>query len=285
MNIDGSNRPSLVAGSAAGASAPRPASRILADMENRRPAEGTAAASGANRMRWLLLAAGVLVILLVLVATARLLAPGNADPWRDRGAQTVGQSTPGAQAPDAEATPSQRPALIIDAAAGGAQAAQQDNPLALIQPARSGSDDAEVPETVQLPGPARQASSSGTVESRRVVPAPQARNTTERGPGAEADTNLISTLLGIIRQDGGAAAEPSSMDSLVARILAENERTHTETSAALASLGQPRAEEPDLTRAQRELQACPAANTVQGINCRDRICARWAGLDPACPGR
>ena len=74
----------------------------------------------------------------------------------------------------------------------------------------------------------------------------------------------------------------------ITRILAENERTHSETSAALASLGQPQAAQAEAaapTRAQRELQACPAANTVQGINCRDHVCARWAGRDPACPAR
>ena len=70
---------------------------------------------------------------------------------------------------------------------------------------------------------------------------PQAANTASTGTRSrgetDADSNLISTLLGIIRQDGGAAAEPSAMDSLVARILAENERTYSETNAALASLG------------------------------------------------
>src|SRR5690606_12715252 len=135
----GSNRPSLVAGSGDGAAASRPSSRILADMENRRPASDEAAAArGTHRMRWLLLAAGVLVILLVLVATARLFAPGDADPWRDRGAQTVGQSTPAAQAPADDAEPQPRPALIIAAAAEPASEAR-DTPLAGIQPASGGS--------------------------------------------------------------------------------------------------------------------------------------------------
>lgn len=238
------------------------------------------AARGARRMRWLLLAAGILVILLVLVSTARLLAPGHAGSWRDRGAQTVGQSTPGAQAPADGDGPSHRPAMIIDAGTGRAPG-QPDNPLALIQPASSGSDDAERPEAARMPSPRGQAATA----PRPATAPQQARNSPDSAAGTDADNNLISTLLGIIRQDGGAAAEPSSMDSLVTRILAENERTHSETSAALASLGQPRAEDTGLTRAQRELQACPAANTVQGINCRDRICARWAGRDPACPGR
>lgn len=257
-------------------------------MENRRPEAAEASATrGTQRMRWLLLAAGVLVILLVLVATARLLAPGDADPWRDRGAQTVGQSTPAAQAPDDDTQPPPRPALIIDAAAEPASQVR-DNPLAAIQPASGGS--AQSPAGDSLAASAQEATAanpSAAAVPRRASAAAPARSA-RRTADAESDSNLISTLLGIIRQDGGAEAAPSSMDSLVARILSENERTHSETSAALASLGQPQpaqAEAPAPTRAQRELQACPAANTVQGINCRDHVCARWAGRDPACPAR
>ena len=257
-------------------------------MENRRPTTGEAgAARGTHRMRWLLLAAGVLVILLVLVATARLFAPGDADPWRDRGAQTVGQSTPAAQAPADEGELQPRPALIIDAATEPARQLR-DTPLAAIQPASGGS--AESPAGDPLATRAQEATAANPAAGagpRRASAAAPARSA-RRSADAESDSNLISTLLGIIRQDGGAEAAPSSMDSLVARILAENERTHSETSAALASLGQPQpaqAEAAAPTRAQRELQACPAANTVQGINCRDHVCARWAGRDPACPAR
>ena len=256
-------------------------------MENRRPEAAEASATrGTQRMRWLLLAAGVLVILLVLVATARLLAPGDADPWRDRGAQTVGQSTPAAQAPADDSAPVQQPARIIDAPAGDPAPAVRANPLAVIQPGSGGTGKDAAGESIAAQPPTATAAPPASPTPRRASAAPA--RTAPRSAAAEADNNLISTLLGIIRQDGGAEAAPSSMDSLVAHILAENERTHSETSAALASLGQPQpaqAEAPALTRAQRELQACPAANTVQGINCRDHVCARWAGRDPACPAR
>lgn len=254
-------------------------------MENRRPAAADAApAGGANRMRWLLLAAGVLVIVLVLVSAARLFAPGSADPWRARGAQTVGQSAPDVQAPAEPAAVERGPALIIDAAAGASPGDLRDNPLAAIRAVPE--DDAK---EARPPEPNARVQPGGAPRVAR----PQAANTASTGTRSrgetDADSNLISTLLGIIRQDGGAAAEPSAMDSLVARILAENERTYSETNAALASLGQaqPLAEEAAATAspAQRALQACPAANTVQGINCRDRICVRWAGRDPACPAR
>lgn len=281
LNNDGSNRPSLVAGSGPGTTASGSQGRILADMENRRPAAGEAASTGrAHRVRWLLLAGAVLVILLILVAAARLSAPGSADPWRDRGGQTVGQSAPPAQEAPLE-SPAPRPALIIDAAPVRQPTATRDNPLALIQPQPAtdtdqAADAADAHAAASKPG--------------RTAAAPSSSRTSPRSaPGpAQADGGLLSTLLGIIHTDEAAAGRHESMDSLVAHVLAENERTRTETSAALASLGQPQATTEEAarpTRAQRELQSCPAANTVQGINCRDRICARWAGRDPACPAR
>lgn len=253
-------------------------------MENRRPAAAEAApALRGNRARWLLLAAGILVIVLVLVSIARLRTPGEAGTWRDGGAQTVGQSTPAVQAPEPAGAPHAGPARIVDAAAASARPGMAGDPLAAIRPApETTTADSAGPPPANVPaGPAASASRSGSRAA--------ASEDAQRGAaGAEDENNLISTLLGIIRQDGGAAAEPSSMDSLVARILAENERTYSETNAALASLGQAQPGSADAdaaTPAQRELQACPAANTVQGINCRDRICARWAGRDPACPPR
>src|SRR5690606_4346543 len=112
LDNHGSNRPSLVAGSGRGAPASGPSGRILADMENRRPASAGAPAGNRARRLRVLLAGGVLVIVLVLVAAARVLAPGAADPWRDRGAQTFVQADPPAQA--AAAATEARPALIID---------------------------------------------------------------------------------------------------------------------------------------------------------------------------
>ena len=285
MNNDGSNRPSLVAASARGTPASGPSGRILADMENRTPSSGEAAAAGrAHRLRWLLLAGAVLVIIFILVSAARLFAPGDADPWRDRGGQTVGQSAPSTQEATDEEAP--RPALIIDAPVGRPDATSQDNPLARIRPQPDASriDDARQANE-QRTSTAAPATAANPV--RRAVP-PRSRAAAARSETAESDGGLLSTLLGIIHPDESGAGRHGSMDSLVAHILAENERTQIETSAALASLGQPQpaqAEAAAPTRARQELQSCPAANTVQGINCRDRICARWAGRDPACPAR
>lgn len=284
MKNDGSNRPSLVAGSGSGSTASGSPGRILADMENRTPAKGEAAAGNrTHRARWLLLAGAVLVIALVLLAAARLFAPGAADPWRAGGGQTVGQSAPAAQEEVALQPPAPQPARIVDARPERQAAEAVDNPLARIQPQAA----AAAEEAGNTAGAAGSSAVAATAPARRPSAAAQ-RRTSPAPAQAQGEGGLLSTLLGIINPDDPAAGRHDSMDSLVAHVLAENERTHSETSAALASLGQPQSAQQETgrpTRAQRELQACPAANTVQGINCRDRICARWAGRDPACPAR
>ena len=251
MDIDGSNRPSLVAGSGRGAPASGHPGRILADMENRRPAPARAAAGNRARRTRVLLAGGVLVIVLVLVAAARVLAPGAADPWHDYGEQTVVQADPPAQAAVIE--PAKRPALIIDAAAARPDDAARNNPLARIQPAAAGDHVVPVAANVHDAGAvrvetARSASATAPVatgaKATRTSGAARAANA-PRAESTDADGGLLATLLGIIRHEPSAGPTPT----------------------------------------ERELQACPAANTVQGIYCRDRICARWAGRDPACPPR
>lgn len=242
MDNHGSNRPSLVAGSGRGAPASGTSGRILADMENRRPASaGAPAGNRARRMR-VLLAGGVLVIVLVLVAAARVLAPGAADPWRDRGAQTVVQADPPAQA--AAAATEARPALIIDAPAARTGVAG-NNPLARIQPAAAGGRSPPAAADAPRMDVARPAAPAASVAGAVRNAAPARAADSPRPQPADADGGLLATLLGIIRHEGSAGP----------------------------------------TAAQLELQSCPAANTVQGIHCRDRICARWAGRDPACPPR
>src|SRR5690606_10309235 len=128
-------------------------------------------------------------------------------------------STPAAQAPADDAEPQTRPALIIDAAAEPASQAR-DNPLAGIQPASGGSVESPAGDPLaaiaQGATAANPAADAGPRRASAAAPGRGAR----RAADTESDSNLISTLLGIIRQDGGAEAAPSSMDSLVARILA-----------------------------------------------------------------
>lgn len=224
----------------------------------------------------------------------RLSGTAGGDPWAGHGEGTVGQAAPAAQAsasgmiaPAAETA--RQPALIVDETAANTEPTDpglQQNPLSRIQsPLADGSatDSQDPLATAEGNGSAAPSSAS-----RRSTPARTASRTTAASSNSSGN-DLLSTLLGIIRQeDEQPAASP--MDELISQVLAENERNYNETSAALASLGQPQAEQSNAraarpSRAQRALQSCPAANTVQGINCRDRVCARWAGRDPACPAR
>ena len=224
----------------------------------------------------------------------RLSGTAGGDPWAGHGEGTVGQAAPAAQAsasgmiaPAAE--PARQPARIVDETAantGPTEPGLQQNPLSRIQsPLADGSATDSQDPLATAEGNGSAAPSSAP---RRSTPARTGSRTTTASSNSSGN-DLLSTLLGIIRQeDEQPAASP--MDELISQVLAENERNYNETSAALASLGQPQAEQSNAratrpSRAQRALQSCPAANTVQGINCRDRVCARWAGRDPACPAR
>ena len=224
----------------------------------------------------------------------RLSGTAGGDPWAGHGEGTVGQAAPAAQAsasgmiaPAAE--PARQPARIVDETAantGATDPGLQQNPLSRIQsPLADGSATDSQDPLATAEGNGSAAPSSAP---RRSTPARTGSRTTTASSNSSGN-DLLSTLLGIIRQeDEQPAASP--MDELISQVLAENERNYNETSAALASLGQPQAEQSNAraarpSRAQRALQSCPAANTVQGINCRDRVCARWAGRDPACPAR
>ena len=225
----------------------------------------------------------------------RLSGTAGGDPWAGHGEGTVGQAAPAAQAsasgmiaPAAE--PARQPARIVDETAantGPTDPGLQQNPLSRIQSPLADSS------TTDSQGPLATAEGNGSVApssaARRATPARTTSRTTAAASNSSGN-DLLSTLLGIIRQEDEQPAAASPMDELISQVLAENERNYNETSAALASLGQPQAEQSNAratrpSRAQRALQSCPAANTVQGINCRDRVCARWAGRDPACPAR
>ena len=224
----------------------------------------------------------------------RLSGTAGGDPWAGHGEGTVGQAAPAAQAsasgmiaPAAETA--REPARIVDETAANTEPTDpglQQNPLSRIQSPLADSSTTDSQDT--LATAEGNGSAAPSSAPRRSTPARTGSRTTTASSNSSGN-DLLSTLLGIIRQeDEQPAASP--MDELISQVLAENERNYNETSAALASLGQPQAEQSNAraarpSRAQRALQSCPAANTVQGINCRDRVCARWAGRDPACPAR
>lgn len=284
MNTGESNRPSLVAGTDRSPAGTRPRASILADMENRKPDKPAVAARRKPLLWLLILACAVLVILAFLQLSARMFAPGAEGLDSQTGRETFGQTAPATQAPalDPSGTVERGGAMIVDDPA----AEETRAALATIASASAESDTA-------APAAAQANASSGASGTRRQVPtasrapATRASRTATPPEPATGSTDLISTLLRIIKQDGTASAQQhESMDALIAQVQAEDDRTRSQNSAALASLGGPGETGTRPTRSpvvQEKLRACPKANTVAGIECRSQVCAQHAGEDAACP--
>jgi len=74
-----------------------------------------------------------------------------------------------------------------------------------------------------------------------------------------------------------------AIDALMLRIYGETQQT-------LASLSEPTVptvsgapQLPTSLEVQQQLRACPPANTLNGIRCRNEVCSHYAGQDAACP--
>ena len=97
------------------------------------------------------------------------------------------------------------------------------------------------------------------------------------GASPAAETDLLATLLANIRDrpaDKRASGEPQTLDELIAQLRQRDPGTVRTPGAAGTEQGS--------ARLQTRLRNCPAANTVDGIRCRQRLCAQYRG-DPACP--
>ncbi len=189
---------------------------------------------------------------------------------------------PDAVAAPAQAVPDQGGAIIVD------------DPQAATSPADAlagiASVDTDAVAGVDAP-PAARASPSGDAGVR----APARRVAAASAPAVravqqESDPRLLASLLSIIRQEEKAASseqQHESMDALIARIQGESSATRTGTAAARASNGGVQADRHEAPSRSQEIQdrlrACPAANTLAGIECRKKVCAPHQGKDAACP--
>ena len=154
----------------------------------------------------------------------RLSGTAGGDPWAGHGEGTVGQAAPAAQAsasgmiaPAAE--PARQPARIVDETAantGPTDPGLQQNPLSRIQsPLADGSatDSQDPLATAEVDGSAAPSSAS-----RRSTPARTASRTTAASSNSSGN-DLLSTLLGIIRQEDEQPAAASPMDELISQVL------------------------------------------------------------------
>lgn len=225
--------------------------RILADIA------GTTAkpARPAKTRRFGLIAVG-----LVLFATAALLWLSRDEPERSPvvAATTDAPVASGARSSaDTEDHDTDTGGAAIDGAANQATAMiVSDAPAHPAAPA--------APATVAATPAQRQAA----IELDKVFappsPAPVVATATERRPTS-----------------GKATRRDDDVDLLTAlmRHLDSRPKAPPVSGAAAA----PAVQLTDAERIERRLKVCPAANTVAGVNCRQRICAGHLGESPSCP--
>lgn len=242
------SRPSLIAGADKRPAAAAPA-RILADMQNRRPAAAVAARSHRG---WLWRGLGLTVI--VALGAWWAWTPGSTDMPSVQVVRTGATSM--ADAPQVSA------ARIVDAAP-----AVPSLPAGMFNAngeAGAGTGSAPLVDpfaaVVARAEPAVVPSSPATAPSRA-----RARG---RAPSGDQQ-DLLSTLLHNIESSKvTAAAEAATLDALVRRLREQ------ETPATTRRRSE---------QIQSNLRDCPPPNTTAGLQCRQEICAVYAGRDPACP--
>lgn len=265
------NRPSLLSAAGATGTGAVNSRRILADMEGRTPERAPVAREVVRRVPWRLAISATLLVLFVLALLAA---------WRwNRGSSSYEDAvTPHAVAPTSQApAQSQFPAssaggaMIVDEtlpadAVAGAPAATATAATATATPAHA--------QAIERP---EQGAAIATATSKRTSAATSPR----RKLSAKEEEDLLGTLIGIIRQKP-AERKPESMDALIAKIQADRKQADSSNKAAFDSIDQNASTQSSI---QAKLRRCPAANTLQGIECRRKICASLPGKDPACPAR
>ncbi len=287
LNNGGINRPSLLSGKAPDKAATAASGRILADMEGRKPqgrARGNRAAPQARaategrRPTLLIAGAGAVIALIILLLVfARSGDHDNTvNPRQGTVAAPSDTTTPAApaQAPAAGA------AMIVDAGDGRDTPPTEgmEGPLAAAEGSDgSGSDVAAA--SADNGAPPVPATGPGSAAPKRAAARRTAQSSSKSKPGEE---DLLGTLLGIIKDE----PKHESMDSLIAKIRADDQRNAENASAAFDSIGgKTSSGTSTASNIQAQLRRCPSAVSLQGIECRRRICKAHTGKDPACPAQ
>ncbi|AKO19067.1 hypothetical protein [Xanthomonas oryzae] len=132
--------------------------------------------------------------------------------------------------------------------------------------------------------------SSASTTSTATAPAKPTATASQRKPRAapasgkhvqDDSSDLLATLMGIIKRDEKPTAKQDSIDSLIAKIQADESKNATETDAAFDAISSRSAS--TSSNVQSQLRQCPDANTMAGLECRKNICAALTDKDPACP--
>lgn len=303
LNSGRINRPSLLSDGMQIKDAEPTSGRILADMEGL-PAKKTPRATSGSLLqrypiKWMASAAVLAIIAGVFFwdfsQDAQLVATQGAAESLPK-TLTIAPTVKPDIKPDA--VPSEGTALIVNAPAevpASSQAAAQPAPVSMTPP----TVDAPVAAkpTVAARAVATKPAAPPVAKFARVAPpkaAPRAAASRPRPKAAtrsaaaaekaKSDETLLVTLLGIINEEDKAAgaSSPQTIDDLIARIEGDQQPRRPVAQRGTAQAGE---RKPASTQSniQAQLRRCPSANTLQGVECRSRICAGLDSKDPACP--
>ena len=268
LNNGGINRPSLLSGGEQAKAQAPGSGRILADMEGRAPVAAARAQpvrhSNPRRVLWLFAATAIVLAAALL---AWVLAGYSGEETSEY--SLTPESAVGGH-PDAPiASSNDGAAMIVDSGAGTPVATP-----AVTPPSPEAPGAAPVASTAAAAQPATQPAAA-----RR--PAPAARPSGSKG---KDDPNLLGTLLGIIKEEDKPKQpqQAQTMDDLIAKIEADQHQRSEDERAAFERVASKKSASTE-SSIQAQLRRCPGANTLQGIDCRRKICAKVTGTDPACP--
>jgi hypothetical protein len=272
LNNGGINRPSLLSGGEQAKAQTPNSGRILADMEGRQvPASSRAQSTRVHvgpRRRWPLIA-GIAIVATALLAWVLISVGTQTD--RDDYSLTPESHAPSGHPVAPVASPNDGAAMIVNA---DDAAPAQGNPLDAL------STDSTASTAAAPAGPA-----TGAPATRQATPARRAQGAAGAGTKNKSDENLLGTLLGIIKEDEKtkpAAQQPRTMDDLIAKIEADQQQHAEDERTAFDQVASKKSASTE-SSIQAQLRRCPGANTMQGLECRRRVCANVTGKDPACP--
>lgn len=307
------SRPSLISGAENRSSSATPAGRILADMESRK--ERPVAPGQSRRVAPIVLVAGVAA---VFFASAYLLLRGNEQPFDPSPAPAVVDKTPPSRAvaaPVAPVAPSRAtpapaattPAkIVLDDDPADANPFSAGDPSSTPQAAHNPATTTPAPKLVASATPSK-AAARPAITPARASTASKRSNAAKKGD----DDGLMAALLGNIdtdAQSGGkrtakprnanAKEDQDALEQLIRKVNAESAVVAKKAAAKPVAKPAPApkadatpaksattktASAPSANPVQTSLRKCPKANTTKGLQCRQKVCAKYAGQDPACP--
>ena len=228
------------------------------------------------------------------VALTALVCMAVAWWWRDGRAGHVGP-TPLATSVDEAVPKDDATAVLVDD--GRIDASTTVDPLAALraraqadaraQPGDAVADDAPNRELASVSRTLAETGSGRNVPTARAGPA--SRSAPPRRDRQASDADLLATLLANIRERPpapSASTQAQTLDELIAQLRQRDNPTAAKTDVVAGTVGRTGAETPEAeggsAKLQTRLRSCPAANTLDGIRCRQKLCAQ-AKADPACP--